>query len=65
MVELLTIIATSMSIEYIYMFIKICGRTYSFVEISKKIQYYDDIKLLVDLMDSKNKKITVDYIWER
>ena len=55
MVDIVTIIATALSIEYIYVFVKIMGKTYSFVEISKKIQMVEDIKFMVDLANNKKK----------
>tara|TARA_R110001632_G_scaffold181648_4_gene301740 strand:+ start:1403 stop:2137 length:735 start_codon:yes stop_codon:yes gene_type:complete len=62
MTDIITIIAFLNLVEYTYTFVKVAGRYYSYMEVSKKIQYYENIETIYNLSRkmktkrNKNKK---------
>lgn len=58
MTDVVTIVAFLNLVEYTYTFIKICGKYYTYMEINKKLQYYENAKMIYKLSrDMETKRI--------
>ena len=56
MSDIITIVAFLNAIEYTYTFIRIAGKYYTYLEINKKLQYYENVKTVYDLSRNINIK---------
>ena len=54
--ELITFLTVIKGIEYLITIVKVGGRWYNYMQISQKIQYYEDTKMFYEL-SKKNKNI--------